>query len=89
MASAAKQAPSATPIPTMVPPADPAAAGAGDGGQSEAQLQRELERKDKELSSLRNNNQVLNVQMAHLKSMAELEKRKAKELNDIDKREQK
>ena len=89
MASAAKQAPSATPIPTMVPPADPAAAGAGDGGQREAQLQRELERKDKELSSLRNNNQVLNVQMAHLKSMAELEKRKAKELNDIDKREQK
>ena len=89
MASAAKQAPSATPIPTMVPPADPAAAGTGDGGQREAQLQRELERKDKELSSLRNNNQVLNVQMAHLKSMAELEKRKAKELNDIDKREQK
>lgn len=89
MASAAKQAPSATPIPTMVPPADPAAADTGDGGQREAQLQRELERKDKELSSLRNNNQVLNVQMAHLKSMAELEKRKAKELNDIDKREQK
>lgn len=90
MAAAAKQVPSALPVPTLAPKPDQAAEGdpVADQAKMEEAHRKELERKDKELNTLRNNNEVMQVQMAHLKALAALDKHREQVYKNIEKKEQ-
>lgn len=88
MAAAAKQVPSAMPVPAYVPPADQAPATDGaDAAKVEEQYKKEIERKDKELNTMRNNAQVLQMNLAHQKALAQLDKHRAQIYKSIEQKE--
>ena len=88
MAAAAKQVPSATPFPALVPPAKPAEVTGEDTAKAEEAHRKELERKDKELNALRNNAQVLQMQLAHQKALAALDRHRDQIYKSIEKKEE-
>lgn len=89
MAAAAKQVPSALPVPTFVPPAQPGEDnGAEDTAKAEEAHRKEIERKDKELAALRNNAQVMQMQLAHQKALANLDRHRDQIYKSIEKKEE-
>lgn len=88
MAAAAKKVPSAAPVPTLVPPAKPAEVTGEDPSKAEEAHRKELERKDKELNTLRNNAQVMQMQLAHQKALAALDRHRDQIYKSIEKKEE-